>query len=366
MNKRSLTAYGISAFAFLALASCNSPAANTAEKATSAASASIFTADVFAEAETAPVATANDDAADDPAIWRNSAEPDQSLIVGTDKKGGLYVYGLDGAVKSFTEAGRLNNVALLENIEIQGKRGILVAASDRADEKNAKIALFTLDGSTGKLAKIGSVPASAGEAYGLCLYQVKASDELYAFVVNKEGTIAQVKLSLKGPAAEGGVVRTMKLNSQSEGCVVNAETGTLYVGEEDVGVWKFDAGEKGPIEPQSVAKVDGQTLIADVEGLALARTGADGGYLVVSSQGDNAYAVFDLENEAFVGRFRIAPQEGGLDGTYETDGIELALGNFGTKFPNGLFIAQDGDNAPEAQNFKLVSWADVKAKLALK
>lgn len=366
MNKRSMTVFGVSAVALLALVGCNSPSTNSEAKVASVASSAVPTAEVFALAETAPVATANDDAADDPAIWRNGAQPDQSLVVGTDKKGGLYVYGLDGAVKSFMAAGRLNNVALLDNVDVKGKRSILVAASDRGDEKNAKVALFTLDGSTGKLTPIGSVAASAGEAYGLCLYQAKASNDLYAFVVNKEGTIAQVKLDLKGAEAKGAVVRTLKLNTQSEGCVVDAEKNTLYVGEEDVGVWKFDAGEMAPIEPKAVAKVDGQALIADVEGLALAKTEGKGGYLIVSSQGDNAYAIFDLENDSFVGRFRIAPQANGVDGTYETDGIELALGNFGDKYPDGLFIAQDGDNAPEAQNFKLVSWADVKAKLKLK
>ena len=47
------------------------------------------------------------------------------------------------------------------------------------------------------------------------------------------------------------------------------------------------------------------------------------------------------------------------------DGIALALGNFGPAFPRGLFVAQDGVNAPAAQNFKLVSWADVAATLNL-
>ncbi|MBL0965965.1 MAG: phytase, partial [Blastomonas sp.] len=44
--------------------------------------------DVPASGETVPVGTANADAADDPAIWRNTANPSASLIVGTDKKAG--------------------------------------------------------------------------------------------------------------------------------------------------------------------------------------------------------------------------------------------------------------------------------------
>jgi 3-phytase len=54
------------------------------------------------------------------------------------------------------------------------------------------------------------------------------------------------------------------------------------------------------------------------------------------------------------GRFRIA--KGTFGATEETDGIELAMGNFGPAYPQGLFVAQDGHNRPRAQNFKLVSW----------
>ena len=59
------------------------------------------------------------------------------------------------------------------------------------------------------------------------------------------------------------------------------------------------------------------------------------------------------------GRFQVG---GGVIGsTEETDGIALALGNFGKDFPQGLFVVQDGQNAPHAQNFKLVSWRDAVA-----
>jgi 3-phytase len=56
------------------------------------------------------------------------------------------------------------------------------------------------------------------------------------------------------------------------------------------------------------------------------------------------------------GRFRIA--QGTLGSTQETDGIAFHGGSFGRDYPAGLFRAQDGDNAPAAQNFKLVSWRD--------
>lgn len=102
--------------------------------------------------------------------------------------------------------------------------------------------------------------------------------------------------------------------------------------------------------------------MADAEGIAIAAEGRRGGYLVAPSQGDSAYAVWRLPGHAYPGRFRIAPA-GEVDGTSDTDGIEIATAGFGPGLEGGVMIAQDGDDAPHAQNFKLVRWADVKRAL---
>lgn len=316
------------------------------------------TASVPARGETAAVGTANADAADDPAIWRNPTDPAASLIVGTDKKAGLYVYDLAGKQLSFIDAGRVNNVDLRD----MGAAGIIVAASDRNDPLRAQLALFRLDPATRTLTPLGKIAAGAGEAYGVCLYRDGAS--LQAFNVLKDGTIRQVALDLSGAAPAGRTVRTMKLATQSEGCAVDERTHRLYVAEEDVGMWRFDARATGSTTPVKIAAADGVQIVADTEGVALATEGdADGGYLLVSSQGDNAYAVYRLSDEAYVGRFRVGA--GKFGATEETDGIDVMAGDFGADYPGGLFVAQDGHNAPSAQNFKLASWADIKAALGL-
>ncbi|WCT75394.1 phytase [Sphingomonas naphthae] len=316
---------------------------------------------VTARAETEPVGTANADAADDPAIWRNPADPAASLIVGTDKKAGLYVYGLDGKVRDFHDAGRVNNVDLADGVTIAGKAGILVVASDRNDVANARLALFRLDPVTTKLAALGTVSAGSGEAYGVCLYRDGAG--LYAFAVLKDGTINQVAIDASGAAPTAQIVRTMKLATQSEGCAADNRTGRLYVAEEDVGLWRFDARADAPVTATKVGAADGKNLVADAEGVALAPIGARGGYVLVSSQGDNAYSVYGLADDRYIGRFRIAA--GKVGSTEETDGIDLILGDFGPAYPGGLFVAQDGQNAAGAQNFKLVAWGDIAKALGL-
>ncbi|PKN04155.1 MAG: hypothetical protein CVU74_08335, partial [Deltaproteobacteria bacterium HGW-Deltaproteobacteria-9] len=111
---------------------------------------------------------------------------------------------------------------------------------------------------------------------------------------------------------------------------------------------------KGTGDKRMVAPIDNKLLVADLEGLAIAPEGDNGGYLVASSQGDNAYAVFRLPDMTPVGRFRIAA--GTFGSTEETDGIELDNRDFGPDFPGGIFIAQDGVNPPAAQNFKYARW----------
>ncbi|WP_416907566.1 MAG: phytase [Polymorphobacter sp.] len=308
------------------------------------------TLNVPASGETAPVGTSNADAADDPAIWRNPENPAASLIIGTDKKAGLYVYGLDGKVRDFLDAGRVNNVDLAD---VDGR--LILGASDRNDEANAAVALFALDPDTAKLTALGTVPAGLGEAYGFCF--TPGSAPLNGFIVLKDGTINQLVFDLAGPPT-ARIVRTLKVETQAEGCIVDAASGQLYVAEEDAGIWRFDAATDGATAPTPVAMVDGTRLVDDVEGLAVAD-----GYLIASSQGDNAYAVYRLADHRYMGRFRISP--GRYGATQETDGIEVIAGDFGPDYPQGLMVAQDGENPPFAQNFKLVSWAAIKQALKL-
>ncbi|MGH8444353.1 MAG: phytase, partial [Solimonas sp.] len=301
-----------------------------------------------------------------PAIWRNAADPSASLIVSTDKKAGLYVYGLDGKVRSFIDAGRVNNVDLRGDVTVAGKpASIVVVASDRSDPLQGMLALYTLAPDTGVLTPLARLPSGAGEAYGVCLWRRASDRALFAFAVAKSGAVYQLRLDLFGTQPTATPLRRFKLRSQSEGCVVDDRTGLLYVGEEDAGVWRFAADPAAAPAPRLFAPADGTKLVADVEGVALAPQGAYGGYLLVSSQGDNAYAVYRLHDAAYAGRFRLAGNDAGVDGTSETDGIELAVGDFGADFPGGLFIAQDGDNRPEAQNFKLASWQSIRDALKL-
>ncbi len=304
---------------------------------------------VTASGETDPVGTGRADAADDPAIWIDPANANRALIVATDKKAGLHVYDLTGRDIAFTQAGLVNNVDVA---------GDIIVASDRNDGVNAHLAVFRLDAGKPAIASLGRAAAGTGEAYGLCLGKGAPGQPITAALIVKDGTVRVGTLTVDG-APNFAVQWEYKIPTQSEGCVFDGDT--LYVGEEDAGIWELKPNGK-TATARLVAPVDNQRLVADVEGLATIDHKGQR-YLIASSQGDNAYAVFRLPAMDYVGRFAVAAGKYGA--TSETDGIEAVAGNFGPAFPDGIFLAQDGDNAPKAQNFKLVRWDQIAAALGL-
>jgi 3-phytase len=100
------------------------------------------------------------------------------------------------------------------------------------------------------------------------------------------------------------------------------------------------------------------TFVADIEGLAIYHMHKQR-YLIASSQGNNSFAVFALEdNNRYLGSFQIAMDlDKMIDGVSETDGIEIVSMPLGQQFTQGLMVAQDGHNVmpSDTQNFKLVS-----------
>jgi len=238
---------------------------------------------------------------------------------------------------------------------IDGRKTILVGASIRNDPKAAQIGLYRLDPDNAELTLMGKYSAGPGEAYGFCFGQ-DSGGEVSAYMIAKAGNVRELKLSFAVGIPNATITREHKLTTQPEGCVVDDRTGRLFVGEENAAIWLYDLNADA-LEPQRFADVNGRELVADVEGLALAPAGENGGYLVASSQGDNAYVLYDLVTGGYVNRFKLIG--GAVDGTSETDGIEVMLGNFGPQYPDGLMVVQDGDNGSQTQNFKYVSWRAV-------
>ena len=312
-----------------------------------------------ADRETAPVA-GGDDAADDACIWVDRDDPGRSTIIGTDKQesGGLYVYDLAGELVEFVPVGELNNVDLRDGFELGGAAVSIVVAGNRTTND---LEVFRVDPATRGLVDVAAHPLDAGLlVYGSCLYRSARTGDTYAFVNSKTGRVVQLALRDQDGRVAAEAVRTLDVGGQVEGCVADDELGHLYIGEEEVGIWRYAAEPDGGEERSRIAAAGDGTLVADVEGLAL-YAGPDGaGYLIASSQGDSTFSVYARADGAHVFRFAVVGG-GSVDGVSDTDGIDVTSAALGSAWPDGLFVAQDGDNDGGNQNFKLVSWGDIAA-----
>lgn len=319
--------------------------------------------------ETAPVASFAD-AADDPAIWAHPTDPALSLVIATDKQAGLYVYDMAGRVVQFLPDGKMNNVDLRDGFALGGETVTLVAASNRTDRT---IALYRLDPATRRLTDVAAGPQATGllDPYGLCLYRNPRSGRTYVFINGDETRKRQWELVDAGDGrVRAELVRELAFGSQTEGCVADDEAGRLYVGEEDVALWRLPADPDGGDAMTAVDRVaDNPALRDDLEGVGLYDLGGGRGYLVVSSQGNDTYAVYRREGAGeYLGSFAIvADPRRGIDGASETDGLDVSSRDLGTGFEHGALIVQDGRNRmpDENQNYKYVPWTAVAEALGL-
>lgn len=316
--------------------------------------------------QTEPVARLGD-AADDPAIWVHPERPADSRVLATNKKQGLLVYDLQGRQRQLLESGRLNNVDLRQRIRVgSGWRDLAVAT--QRDEK--AIVLFEID-AQGSVSELARLPSGLDDLYGICAARNR-DDGLDVFANDKDGRFVHLRLSA-APDPHSRLqwhadrMRQFRLASQPEGCVVDEPNERLFVGEEDRGIWALSSrGDVAP-KPELVLPA-GPLLKADVEGLTVYR-GQHASWLVASSQGNDSYVVIDAQPPYTPrGAFRIGiSATAGIDGTSETDGLDVTSAALGPDYPQGLLVVQDGHKRlPDGpQNFKYVSWADVVDALKL-
>lgn len=354
--------------------------------------------------ETRPALLDNDEQSedgDDPAIYVHPTDSSKSFVITSVKDGGLRVYDLGGSLiqKIALDDIRYNNVDILYGFELGGKTVDLAVVSDR---RNDKVVFFQIDpnGTNGNFLTDVTAPSSTifqaapfeppysvstRSAYGIAAYSSPVTGEDYVFVNRREtGDMAQLKLVDAGNG-KVGVERIRNFtvpipvgapedtDPQLEGMVVDKETGILYIGQENVGIWKYGA-EPGSsntgVLVDVVKELGGKQLTDDVEGLTI-YYGANGtGYLLASSQGDNTFAVYDRQTLEFLGRFGVGAN-GSIDSVQESDGADVISLPLGPNFPFGLFVTQDGSNDPAvlveddgeieniSSNFKFVPWENI-------
>ncbi|PTN08674.1 phytase [Mangrovibacterium marinum] len=346
--------------------SCQRASEGSAEKAKK------ITLTTTALFETTPMPQpVSEDAADDPAIWVNPNDSTDACIIGTDKKGGLAVYNLQGAQLHYYPDGNMNNVDVRSGFVLNRDTIDLVCATNRSSQ-SLSIYKISAGGQLTNIAARLIHTTMKGEVYGFALYKSPSSQTIFAYMNSKEGEVEQWELFASGTMIDAKPVRSFNLNTQVEGMIADDQNGLLFVGAENDGIWKFDAepdaSTKGTKLAQS-SEADNENIAYDLEGLSIYYLPDGQGYLLASSQGNYSYAVYERKApHNYLGSFRIT--DGKVDGVEETDGIDLFSTYLNADFKHGLLVVQDGYNNEEgkaaAQNFKLIPWENVADLLSLK
>jgi len=335
---------------------------------------------------------------DDPAVWIHPKVPSKSRVLTTAKEGGLRVLDLDGRLRQEIRPRQFgdvsyNNVDVIEDFPLSRHRRVdLVVASDRV---NDTVAIWEIDRHSGRLRDLTSplVPSTVfgvddGEAtaYGLTAYRSPRDRADYVFVTQASGNhVAQLRLS---PDRNGRVTATTvrmidvpvldgdPAESQTEGLVADPSYGRVYVAMENgLGVLSYDAEPNGGDDFTLAYDAKDDLIEPDVEGLAIYEARHGRGYLIVSSQGDGSFVVFDRRPpHRFIGSFVLGGRHG-IDTTDESDGVDVVNVPLGRAFPKGLFVAHDGQDDPPfpnldedelenaATNFTYADWSAIAKEL---
>ncbi|GAB1513387.1 phytase [Actinophytocola sp. KF-1] len=362
---------------------------------------------LHAQAETAPNfddEVGGDADADDPAIWIDHERPQDSVVIGTLKNGGLTVVDLRGRELQHiatAPGGRFNNVDVVGRYAVVSDRGldhlrvyevdrtladvttshpplVFSAGAAEVEEQRTAYGLTTWAGPGGT----PWVVASRRHETSLGLFRlVRAADGVTyrrTALIDLPGTF-RVGGGTWTPCAEPGE------RPQVEGMVVDRVDDVLYAAQEDVGIWRIPLSTTGFGTPVLVdrvrsfgqpARYDEETeecvptapappqagthLTADAEGLTIAYPRHGGPrVLLASSQGDSRFARYRITRDGLrhVSGFEITDGPS-IDGVQHSDGAAVTTTPLGRRYPNGLLVVHDGENTPAEgrtnTNFKLL------------
>jgi 3-phytase len=319
----------------------------------------------MATLETSPVdvLSESEDSADDPAIWAHPTAGELSIIFGSNKVNGIHAYNLKGEEVQYLKLGKINNIDVRQGIKLGSKDIDILGASNLSDNS---INLFFID-PRGRISTITSLQILLEDMtpYGFCLGTWK-ENQLHIYVNSKTGEIREYTLEEQSGQLYHYWSRTFNVSTQVEGMVVDDMRGMLYVGEEQYGIHQIPLHSpkfNSTIITGSTEKND--QLKYDIEGLTLFYHDQQT-YIIASSQGNFSYPIFDVNNDQYIGSFKIV--DGIVDGAEETDGIDINQSISTSIFPSGILVVQDGFNMDgivlKKQNFKIIDLSQIHNLIA--
>ena len=303
---------------------------------------------------------------DDPAIWIHPTDASKSLIVGTDKEmgGGLYVYDLNGKiVNSFTNMDRPNNVDIAYGLLINGKKTDIAVTTER---KKNRIRIFSLPDL--KPIDKGGIEVFQNEnerdPMGIALYTRAADSTIFAIVGRKSGPsdtyLWQYELTEDGNGnVVGKVVRkfgSFSVKKEIEAIAVDNELGFVYYSDEQSGIKKYYA-DPAKNDNTELAFFGQKDFKSDNEGIAIYKTTATTGYLLVSNQQANSFIVYKREGSANNAHLHEKIADIPVS-TIECDGADATSVHLGSKFPKGILMAMSN-----GMTFHFYDWNNIQKEI---
>jgi 3-phytase len=317
---------------------------------------------------------------DDPAIWIHPTAPAESVILGTDKiekTGGLYVFGLDGAVRQSIEGiDRPNNVDVEYGFRMPAGTTDIAVLTER---KQHRLRIFSID-AKGRLSDLApeGLPVLTGEQgdaaepMGIALYKRPADGAIFAIVAPKTGGtenyLWQYRLDVDGTGRpRSTLVRRFGRFSRAgatpaeigeiEAIVVDDAMGFVYYRDERYGIRKYHADPNHPEAARELAVFGTSGFLGDREGLAIYSTGERTGFIVASDQIPNGSRTKLYPREGTPGNPHDHPEVRTVPTVSDgTDGLETTSRAL-PGFPRGLLAMMNADG----RNFLLYDWRAVAA-----
>jgi 3-phytase len=284
---------------------------------------------------------------------------ERPLIVGTAELAGLELYDLAGArVGSFAAGEAVGVDVRYGALSLAGQPSTLVGA---ADAQSGTLRFYRP--SANSLSEVSATPLPLNIALeGMCFYASVQDGSLYAFALGDGGEVDQYLLFESAPGRVGArLVRRLHVPSTSEYCVADDRSGQLYVSEQAVGIWRFDAEPEAEIAPALIDAVRIGRISEEVAGLALFDGGPSARWLVAANAGDGRLFVYDRsKDDAYVGAVLVA----GPAAAVEAPGGLSAANARLPGFPAGVLLVAD-DDAAGGSNYKAASFAALAKQLGI-
>lgn len=319
------------------------------------------------DAQTAPSVTVNSKLgpikigsdADDPAIWQHPTNPQKSLFFLMDKTGIVTAHDFSGnKIQEVKFGTSVNNIDTRTGLNFGGQQIDILTGNLRDAGRLAVMRInpnWTNGNAFTVLAGPTCDPATciknniSKDSYGFTLFKSKSSGKIYTFEKPKSSSPV-VQWEIDGSSGKIDVKNTGRSITGlgvAEGFVGDDINGFVYFAQESGGIYKY-YGE--PTQPTTAigSPITTGGVSGDWEGLTLYSCNNGRGYLILSSQGNSQFKIYDTQNNAYVRSFTAAQSRG-------TDGLDVTSASM-PGFPNGVVIIH---NDVPGMNYHLYDWADV-------